>query len=255
MECLYSYLPRDLINIVDDYYTTFRPIDNVPEVRWRSLLDCIGSTMSLLGVRESYACILYKFYDYHMRAWALVRKKISPRLYQLFGLLLLYRVAPAIFDGEDVTAFFQSKGFTLNDLISLDQLIDLPVENYYHLYSKITSVLNSACLDSAVSISILKAILLSAPRYNYCDAEILLLWVFTVATRLHIKIRIPDNWSGFGVNLRPRFNYTPLDLFYGIGHTTMARLHATKLGDLILACDRPALVSKKVWSDLCRLLG
>lgn len=255
MECLLFHLPRDLVNIVHEYYTTFDSMPNINELRWRSLLDYIAMTLSTLGVTENYSYILYKFYDYHMLAWAALRKKIIPRHYELFGLLVLHRVAPVIFEyrGQSIFEFVLARGYALSDIAVVDELLQLPVCESA-LFMTVTSVLNSACLDSPLSVSILRTLLSKAPAYNYCHAEILFLWIFSVANRLHLKIKIPTTWTGMGSNLRPRLNYIPLHLFYGVGPTTVSRLQAATLGSLSIITERPPLVSRKLWSDFCRLL-
>ena len=268
MEYVERYLPRDLANLVDEYYTTYRPITDatyplipgMPLIRWRALFEFIGNVLNTLRVSDMYNTIMYQFYDYHMRIWVTIRKKIPPSQYQLFGLQLLYRVAPAPFQSNQMSPTqilmrMLGNRFLLSDFSHMNKLIEThttPVMNC-NLFPSITSAITSSWLESKLSRDVFISVFSKAPDSNQCLAESLLSWIITLARWKKLKIKL-DKWPALKANIRPLFNNIPLWIFYGIGPVTIKLLNASTLGAVNIEHKKPKHVSTYVWSNLTRIL-
>ena len=223
MEFLQLYLPSDLINIVDQYYTTLKPTKYLQLPHWCQLFDYIGAVLTYVTVaQQDYVYTLYMFFDHFFPVWLVLGKRIRPAQYQLFALLVLNRVAPWLFKNNQerlpVTGYilFLLNGvLSLSDLTAMNQLLSKqPLPDAGLLFHRITSALdNKACLNSPLSIALFRSVFSTAPIRNYCHAESLLAWVLSVAQRFNVPITLRKEWSGMGANLRPRFNQISLEVF------------------------------------------
>lgn len=260
MELLKLYLPSDLINIVDQYYLTLKPSTYFQHADWCQLFDYIGTVLTYLAVaQEEYTYTLYNFYDYFLTAWSILNKQIHRKQYQLFSLLVLYRVAPDLFENNkrrlpvmDLLLYMLYGKHVLSDVIAMFCLLkELPGPSDEFLFHRITSALgNQACLDSPLSIALFRSVFSTAPIRNYCHAESLLAWVLSLAQRFNVPITLRKEWGGMGANLRPRFNQVSLQVFYGIGPGLMLRLNAETIGELRLTQTRPLYVPYQLWNNL-----
>jgi hypothetical protein len=263
---LSSYLPTVLVQLVAEYYTTLQETTALPFTQWCALFDYIGAVLTYLAVREQYTYTLYKFYDYFLQAWPLFKKRISPNQYQLFGLAILYYVAPAPFlhnkrqlPVSDFTLYLLHGRNTLSEVVLMnDLLVENPIEqsNVGNLFRRITSALrNDACLDSPISIALFRSVFSTAPIRNYCHTEALLAWIISTAQRSNLKIRLVKEWYGMGASIKPRFCDMPLSIFYGVGPGLMARMSAQTIGEVKVNQLKPRHVPYQLWTSLRKVLS
>lgn len=265
-EVLSSYLPTVLVQLVAEYYTTLQETTAVPFTQWCTLFDYIGALLTYLAVRERYAYTLYRFYDYFLQAWPLLKKRIRPNQYQLFGLLILHYVAPDPFlhnkrqlPINEFILYLLHGQHGMSEVVDMKQLLvenSIEQTNVRNLFQCITGALrDDSCLDSPISIALFRSVFSTAPIRNYCHAEALLVWVFSIAQRSNLKIRLVEEWYGMGANINPRFAQIPLSTFYGIGPGLMARMTAQTIGEVKVDRTKPRHVPYQLWTSLQKVLS
>jgi hypothetical protein len=263
-EALDPYLPTVLVQLVGQYYTTFQSTPDISHITFQAVLLYISKILTYIDVINEHSAVLYQCYDYHLRVWVSVHRYIRRRQFALFGLLVLHRAAPTVLSRNkqrlpvpDLILNLLRFQYTIEEVASMNELLDHHTIEPIHcqLYDSITSVYNDACLNADFSVRLLLPLLGRSVIDNYTLAETLLAWIFTVAQRRHIKIKLSGKWMGQGANARPRFNHIPLNIFYGIGPVRKSQMNAQTIGTVDRHQLKPKFVPYSIWHDLCQFLS